>query len=235
MKIVNVILIYMFLYSHLVLASNTANSNQDLWQIFLSVRDHIRDMKPHNFDRSRVDRGFWHFFTDINNSNAHIDDKGMKKFLSKLMHEKSQRENWYEVTPYIAEFYCTASSVPIILAGCGENMSWYTIFAGMMSVLSHTMPTQWAHDLDMLGVIVIGLVVFYNLPAVISSPYALCHGLFAIVINSIDTTLSRKYGRNLGPWLHVLWHALAANALSNLQYAIVNCVPGRCNIGEYYY
>lgn len=135
------------------------------------------------------------------------------------MNSKSQRENWYEISPYIAEFACFTSNLAILGVGIHDN-SYSTIFAGLMSAFSHAIPMQFTHDLDMLGVASIGLVVTYNTYTVLNSNSALYSGLFALAMNATDTILSRKYSKTFGSWLHVGWHLSAAYALHNLNNTI---------------
>ena len=174
-----------------------------------SASKYIQEATSDNYDRSLTSHGFWRFFDKIHEE-SHFS------FLSKLMDLKSQRENWYEVSPYIAEFFCFTSNLAILGVGIYDN-SWYTILAGLMSAVSHAVPTQFAHDLDMIGVATVSMVGLYNYSKVINSPRTLYSGLFALTMNAVDTSLSRTYGSAFGPWLHVGWHLTAAYALHNLN------------------
>lgn len=56
-------------------------------------------------------------------------------FFEQLTNINAQPENWYQVTPYVAEFWCTVSNVAIIYSGI-KNNSPALVFAGVASTAS---------------------------------------------------------------------------------------------------
>src|SRR5438105_3611497 len=63
-------------------------------------------------------------------------DEGSALFFKALTAPESQRENWYAVTPYIAEFWCALSNAGFIYAGIKQK-SPELVFAGCASIASH--------------------------------------------------------------------------------------------------
>lgn len=48
--------------------------------------------------------------------------------------ESSQRENWYAISPYMGEFWCAVTSLPIIVVGVYQ-MCPPLVFAGLASFM----------------------------------------------------------------------------------------------------
>jgi hypothetical protein len=169
-------------------------------------------------DRSKFNRkpGFWSsplsthsdqndWISNEENLNAY---SGKNSFFNIPTDPKSQREDWYAVSHYIAEFWCTLSNIGFFYVGWRCN-SPSLLFTGLASVISHTIPRQFLLYIDKAGVAVAlsEMIIKHNI-TIINHPTTcleLLMGLFAI--NLIDARMARKYGRT---WPHVLWHLSAA-------------------------
>lgn len=164
-----------------------------------------------NYDRSLVDHGFWRFLHE----NDLTPDVSRWWRLSDSM---NQRENWYEVSPYISEFKCSLSNLAILGVGIHDR-SPYSIFAALMSGISHAIPTQIAHDIDFIGVAVVALIVLYNREIIIKSPRVLLHGAAAFAVGATDFYINYYTSQydHLGSLVHSIWHLFAANALHELN------------------
>lgn len=195
--------------------SHTHEFGWSIWSIpnrlqnFIGSIDDYVAPTTEKYDRSLVDSSTWGFFNKI-------DKNSPFSYLSRPMDKKSQRENWFAVSPSIAEFYCFASNLAILGVGI-QDESWYSILAGTMSGISHAIPTKFAHNLDRIGVAAVVLVCMANYSAILESPETLCAGLAAMTIHGADALMSRKYGDVVGPWLHVAWHFSAAYGLHQLN------------------
>lgn len=146
-------------------------------------------------------------------------DETSTSFFGKLTDSKSQRENWYAVTPYCAEFWCTLSNIGFLYVGIKEN-SPELLFAGCASMLSHSIPKRWLLYVDKIGVLLVlskllrEYKTFYNNPALLL-PVAALGG-----INYLDMHLARKKSIT---WPHVLWHLSAAFVANFLLTASKKC------------
>lgn len=190
---------------------NFALQKSLLYQVWDFIEEMDEAMAPveAKYDRSKYDTSFWSFFNNI--------DKGSRwSYLSRLMDEKSQREDWFAVNSYIAEFWCFTSNLAILGVGLADK-SWYTILAGTMSGISHAIPTKFAHDLDRIGVAAVVGVCVLNYEAILASPETLGWGMFAGVVHGIDAIVSRKYGSKAGAKSHSGWHLSGAIALHYLN------------------
>ena len=67
--------------------------------------------------------GFW----------TQTSDESKTGFFQKLTERKSQRENWYKISPYIAEFCCAISNVGFLYVGA-KHQCPELVFAGLASV-----------------------------------------------------------------------------------------------------
>lgn len=94
-----------------------------------------------------------------------------------------------------------------------------TIAAATFSALSHAIPLQRLHDLDMLGVVGILGKAAAHYDILSNRTDVLAIGSIALALNAIDTVLTRKYRDKTGPWLHVAWHIAAALALAQFNQA----------------
>ncbi|OJU81722.1 MAG: hypothetical protein BGO10_07485 [Chlamydia sp. 32-24] len=168
----------------LMAKKNILTIAEGCWDFFYS---------PSHFDRTN---GKW--------SNKAQEDQ--KKFFIKLKNSKSQREDWYKVTSYIAEFWCTLSNIGFFYVGLKQR-SLEILFAGLASTLSHAVPKQWLATVDKIGVAVVLARFIKDSKTKFSHPFVLMPLVIAGVINLSDTYLARVKGKT---WPHVVWHLSAA-------------------------
>jgi hypothetical protein len=142
--------------------------------------------------------GFW----------SKSSDEHATGFFQKLTPHESQRENWYAVTPYIAEFWCTASNVALLGVGLYYG-SPELIAAGTVSVVSHTIPKRWLLYVDKLGVLCATSKVIRTYPVVLNNPWLLFPIAGVAGVNAIDAYCARKKGYTVPL---VIWHCAAAAA-----------------------
>ena len=133
-------------------------------------------------------------------------DELLEGYFTKLTEPQSQRENWYGVCPYIAEFWCALSNAGFLYAGIKHKCP-ELIFAGTASALSHTIPKQWLLHLDKIGVALVLSKVIRERKALAQHPWLLTLVGAAGAINLLDTYLARNKGVT---WPHVLWHVSSA-------------------------
>lgn len=132
-------------------------------------------------------------------------------FFEKLTDVNSQRENWYQVTPYVAEFWCTVSNVAIIYSGI-VNDSLELVFAGVASTVSHAIPKQWLLQVDKLGVLVVAMRALKDYQVLIENPKLLIPLVGAVSLNLIDAHLARSTGAT---WPHIVWHCTSAGLVGH--------------------
>ena len=121
----------------------------------------------------------------------------------------SQREDWYVISNYIAEFWCCLSNIGFFIVCWYHNWDPKTLpilLAGFFSAISHAVPLQILLYCDKMGVLIAVLSyihlwqeIWYYLPVL------LCVNLF-------DTYCARNYGWT---WTHILWH-LTAQIIAHL-------------------
>lgn len=141
--------------------------------------------------------GFW----------SNPNDEMCTEFFKTLTDPASQRENWYSVTPYIAEFWCALSNIGFFIAGI-KHKSPELMIAGTASLASHTVPKKWLHTIDLLGVaIAFGGIAFKYRKFIRENPRFLLLGGAAGAINAIDAYFARNKGKTVS---HVIWHLSAA-------------------------
>ena len=136
-------------------------------------------------------------------------DPGQEKltgFFEKLTDINSQRENWYQVTPYVAEFWCTVSNVTIISAGLLTHRP-ELVFAGVASTVSHAIPKQWLLQVDKLGVLIVAMGALKEYQVLLKQPELLVPLVGAVSLNVLDTYLARTTGAT---WPHLVWHCASA-------------------------
>jgi|GEM_PF-3222971 len=165
--------------------------------------------EPDKYDRSKFDKSCWGKLYKENKNNC-------LGFFCEPKAKVLQREDWYAVLPFISDFHCSWSSLVILGVGIYDQ-SWFTILAGLMSLASHSIPTEFTHYLDLSGVAPIVGICIYNFSDIINSPSTLYSGLFALSLLGADAILARTRGDKVGPWPHVSWHLTASNALHNLN------------------
>ena len=145
-------------------------------------------------------------------------DEANTSFFGKLTDQKSQRENWYAVTPYCAEFWCALSNAGFIYVGIKEK-SPEVLFAGLASIASHTVPKQWLLYVDKLGVLLALSKVVREYKQLTKNPKLIFPVLALGVVNATDMYLARYRGKT---WGHVVWHLSAAYIARHLLRATQN-------------
>lgn len=135
-------------------------------------------------------------------------DEQATGFFQKLTPAESQREDWYKVTPYVAEFWCAVSNAALLGVGLYHG-SPEIIFAGSASVVSHAIPKQWLLYIDKLGVLCVALKVARTYPVILNNPWLLVPIAGAVGLNIADVYFARKKGSTIP---HVAWHCAAAAA-----------------------
>lgn len=156
----------------------------------------VSEYRAPNPQRYTRGEGFWTHPKDENNTN----------FFEKSTYPRSQREDWYDVTTYVAEFRCTLSNVGLFYVGFEQNCP-ALIFAGAASAISHAIPKQWLLTLDKVAMIAVILTLAREYETILNSPLIMACGVVAFIINLSDSYLSRLQGKT---WPHVLWHLSAA-------------------------
>jgi hypothetical protein len=123
-------------------------------------------------------------------------------------------------TSSIAEFWCSISNIGFFIVGLyfGDIT---LLLAATFSLVSHSIPNQGIHDLDILGVLLIGAKVLLNLSVILASPAVLVFGVVAIMVNILDTILTPRFYHLIGPWIHVAWHLTAAAAMFVLNAGLI--------------
>lgn len=115
--------------------------------------------------------------------------------------KSSQRENWFERTDYISEFWCALSNIGFLIVGWYFN-SYVLIIAGLASFLCHSIPLQLLLYIDKFCAMcaVYQLVEVHGMQ---SYKYMIPLGIMLM----IDTYVSRA---KQICWCHVMWHFVAA-------------------------
>lgn len=144
--------------------------------------------------------------------------KSIYSFFTEPTARKSQRENYYQYSNYLAEYWCTLSNLGLLAVGCYYG-DFATIAAATFSALSHAIPLQRLHDLDILGVAGVLGKVIANYEVISKRTDVIATGAAALTLNLIDTVVTRKHLDKVGPYLHVAWHIAAAIALGKLNQA----------------
>ena len=149
--------------------------------------------------------GFW----------TNSKDEIKQDFFHKLTDSKSQRENWYQVTPFIAEFYCAISNIGFIYVAwkykCIE-----LLFAGIASIISHSIPKQWLLYVDKLGVIIAFSKLTREFNVILQYPWLIIPIVMCGTINIFDAYLARTKdltSRHIISYCtitHVIWHFSSA-------------------------
>lgn len=124
---------------------------------------------------------------------------------------ESQCEEHYTQSPYIAEYYCTLSNIPLLFVGL-YFMDIVTVFAAFMSIVSHAIPSQLLHNFDMLAVAMIFMDVVMNYDILLSNVNVIVVGILALMFGAADIYNRRCLG-SINSMFHVMWHLAAALAL----------------------
>lgn len=128
----------------------------------------------------------------------------------------SRREFWPEIS---GEPFCTISNIGFFLVAW-RHKDYATLFAGTASAVSHAFPLKIWHHLDILSVCLVMAKVIANHNAVIKNPTVIKYGAFSILLNVADTIFTKNNVRSVNPYLHCLWHILAAIALNQFNLAM---------------
>lgn len=139
-------------------------------------------------------------------------------FLTEPTARKSVREYYYQHSDFIAEYFCTLSNLGLFAVGFYYRDE-AALLAATFSALSHAIPSQRLHDLDMLGVVAVLTKVASNYEVLLKKPSSAAWGAGALAINFIDTMITRKYLDSVGPSIHVIWHLASAFAMHKFNEA----------------
>lgn len=138
-------------------------------------------------------------------------------FFNRLAEPETQREDWYSVTPYISEFWCSISNLGLVAVGL-KYQSPEIIFAGLASFAYHSCPKQWLLYVDRVGVAVAFSKLAREYHVLKENPHLLALPAAVGAINLLDVYLGQYKGKT---WPHVIWHlsaaAMAAYYLSHLK------------------
>lgn len=116
----------------------------------------------------------------------------------------SQREAWFQVTPWIAEFWCCLSNVGFLYVAY-RHQAKGVAFAGVVSMVSHAIPWKPLLWLDKVGVLVaLGSTASRLWAKGITFPVLLRGAMSLVCLNGLDFVLSKN--QNLWPWPHIFWH-----------------------------
>lgn len=130
--------------------------------------------------------------------------------------EGSQRENWYDVTPYVAEFWCAVTSIPMLSAAI-VNQNPCMFLAAFFSIASHTIPRKWVHDLDMIGaaLMIIQILRFHMI--FVWLPDLFIQFVMLGVLLCLDVMAARAFGFM---HVHLVWHLGVAYFANGFCYYI---------------
>jgi hypothetical protein len=152
------------------------------------------------------DAGFWTVPTD----------EAKKGFFDQLTPIESQREDWYVVTPYVAEFWCTISNVGLLGVGL-YHQSPELMCAAVASIFSHAIPKQWLLHIDKVAAFVAASKMIRDYRVLVHNPWLvlLIMGLGGVGLS--DLYFARHKDKTMP---HVVWHMCAAA----VSHAFLRCV-----------
>ena len=147
----------------------------------------------------------------------------MMSFYGKNSKYKRENEQFYNVTPHIAEFWNTLTNLPFILIGL-YNILFYSlnlnltiaylllIACGIGSGIHHASPHEWTLIIDWVPILSsIGFVlwsgIIYSI-SFISIMYTIL-AFSVLLTDHIFTPIPV-------PWGHCLWHILAAVTVNSI-------------------
>lgn len=136
---------------------------------------------------------------------APVDEKKTDAF-GKLMVKENQREHWFRVTPYVAEFCCTISSAGFLIVGF-RHKSLELVLAGCASIASHAVPKNWLLAIDKIGAGIAVLKLARTSFVFVQKPWLIVPAALVGVIFAADTFLADKSPHTLS---HIAWHLSAA-------------------------
>lgn len=134
------------------------------------------------------------------------EDEGKTGYFERLAEQETQREDWYVVTPYISEFWCSVSNLGLIYVGL-KHKSPAAAFAGLASFAYHSCPKQWLLHVDRVGVLAAFLSFAKEYKVVKENPRFLAFPVAVLAINGLDVVLGQYKGKT---WPHAIWHLSAA-------------------------
>lgn len=185
------------------------------------VDDETREQIKHNLTVLRMsDECIERILNAVERMPCKNHVKGALKFLTAITDEKSRREEYYQISNYIAEFFCTISNLGLFAVGIYFK-DFAVLLAASFSAISHAIPLQRLNDLDKIGVLAIFIKAAISYKLFMERPELLAWGAGALVVNVLDTYISRRHLDRIGPSLHVLWHLSAALALYKIDQAQV--------------
>lgn len=157
-----------------------------------------KDRYPILFSQAAFSRqaGFW----------SSPADESKTDFFKRLTSRKSQREDWYQVTPFIAEFWCTLSNAGFIAVGL-YHRSPELVFAGLASIISHSVPKEWLLMIDKIGVLVVLSTLIREYRLFFDNPRLGIPIVALGAINLMDAHIARSKAKT---WPHIAWHISAA-------------------------
>ncbi len=154
--------------------------------------------------------------------------------LKYLTYEKSpgsRREKYYQLSNYIAEFFCTISNAGFFAVGLKYG-DYSVLTAGLLSALSHTIPFESLQLLDYAGILVVFAKAASEYKTIAAKPTTMAWAGGAIGVNIVDTLVARLSKKHypedhylntiVTPITHVAWHLSAAFALYELDKAVVD-------------
>jgi len=152
------------------------------------------------------DKGFKSLFSRGQGFWSDPKDDSNTGFFNRLAEHETQRENWYQVTPYISEFWCAISNIPLIAVGL-HYKSPEIIFAGLASLTYHSCPKQWLLHVDRIGVALTFFKLAREYKVIVENPHLLALPAAVGAINLLDVYLGQYKGKT---WPHAAWHLSAA-------------------------
>lgn len=186
-----------------------------------SSRDDYTDQIIYNLKILRIsDECIARIMNAVNNMPGKDHIKGALKFFTEITAEKSRREDYYQYSSYIAEYFCTISNIGLFAVAFYYG-DFAALLAATFSALSHAIPLQRLHDLDMLGIFVVFGKAIADYKVIMERPELMAWGVGAMTVNVLDTMITRTHLNKIGPSLHFIWHLSAALALYKLNQAEV--------------
>lgn len=137
---------------------------------------------------------------------------GALKFLTEITAKKGQREEWYTRSDLLAEYFCTLSNIGFFAVGFYYN-DWFTLCAATFSALSHAIPLQRLHELDIAAALAVFAYAASHYAMLVERPDVLLAGAGTLTIGLLDLIVTRNYLDKVGASFHVAWHIAASCAL----------------------
>lgn len=156
---------------------------------------------------------------------SELFDKLMKRYYAPVA--TTSRREFSNLSGWpAAEFLCCITNVGLYTVAVYFG-DIHTFVAASCSLLSHTIPSALLHDLDFLGIGVVGLKILCNFNALTHNPMVWVVGGLALSSNVIDTLIARKVDadkddspRRYSTCSHILWHMLAGAFMMSINIAL---------------